>query len=142
MTFSGALTASLDELNRRSKDFFPELLDLEIIELEPGRIVSSLTVSQKLLAPNGYMHAGAAVTLADTTCGYGVVSHLPSGAYSFTTIELKSNFLGTAREGKIICEGKLVHAGRTTQVWDAVITSEQTSKTITLFRCTQLLLYK
>ena len=93
------------------------------------------------MAPNGYLHAGAVVTLADTAAGYGCTANLPAGAVGFTTIELKSNYLGTARDGTIDCTARPVHLGRTTQVWDAVVTHRESGKTIALFRCTQLLLY-
>jgi uncharacterized protein (TIGR00369 family) len=96
-------------------------------------------LSPDLLAPNGYLHAGAVVGLADTTCGYGCVASLPERATGFTTIELKTNFLGTAREGTLTCEGRMLHGGRTTQVWDATVRAGE--KTLALFRCTQLILY-
>jgi uncharacterized protein (TIGR00369 family) len=70
----------------------------------------------------------------------GIV-HLPQGATGFTTIELKSNFLGTAREGTIDCVATAAHVGCTTQLWDATVTHRESGKTIALFRCTQLVLY-
>jgi 1,4-dihydroxy-2-naphthoyl-CoA hydrolase len=91
-----------------------------------------------LLAPNGYLHAGTVVALADTACGYGCIASLPEGGTGFTTIELKTNFLGTAREGVLACVATLLHGGRTTQVWDAVVLHGD--RTIALFRCTQLVL--
>eukprot|EP01036_Dinobryon_divergens_P038919 gene38918-biopygen30959 len=93
------------------------------------------------MAPNGFLHAGSVVTLADTSCGYGCVANLPKEASGLTTIELKSNHLGTALEGTIDCVAKPAHLGRTTQVWDAVVTHRETGKTIALFRCTQMVLY-
>jgi 1,4-dihydroxy-2-naphthoyl-CoA hydrolase len=93
------------------------------------------------MAPNGFLHAGTVVTLADTLAGYGCKANLPSGAVGFTTIELKSNHLGTALEGTIVGSAKPVHLGKTTQVWDATVTRKETGKTIALFRCTQLILY-
>jgi 1,4-dihydroxy-2-naphthoyl-CoA hydrolase len=93
------------------------------------------------MAPNGYLHAGTAVTLADTAAGYGCTVNLPPGADGFTTIELKANYLGTAREGTIDCVARPVHIGKTTQVWDATVMHRETGKTIALFRCTQLVLY-
>jgi uncharacterized protein (TIGR00369 family) len=108
--------------------------------LEDGRIVLRLPVRQDLLAPNGYLHAGTVVTLADTACGYGCFASLPEGGTGFTTIELKTNFLGTAHEGTLECEAVRVHGGRTTQVWDATVRRHD-GKTVALFRCTQLLLY-
>ena len=89
-----------------------------------------------LLAPNGFLHGGTVVALADTACGYGSAANLPDGAVGFTTIELKSNFLGTATEGGIACRARLLHGGRTTQVWDAEVTAEATGAVIALFRCT------
>ena len=91
------------------------------------------------MAPNGYLHAGTVVGFADSVAGYGCIFNLPDGATGFTTIELKTNFLGSAREGTIECEARMVHGGRTTQLWDATVT-DAVGKTLALFRCTQLVL--
>ena len=129
----------IEELNERSGGALPGLIGLEIVGAEEGGISGRLELRKELLAPNGYLHAATVVALADTSCGYGTFVSLPEGAEGFTTIELKSNFLGTAREGTIECEARLVHGGRTTQVWDATVTGS--GKTIALFRCTQMILY-
>jgi 1,4-dihydroxy-2-naphthoyl-CoA hydrolase len=97
-------------------------------------------VRKALYAPNGFLHAGSVVTLADTACGYGCSAHLPAGAKGFTTIELKSNHLGTTLEGTIEVDAQAVHMGRTTHVWDATVKHRETGKTIALFRCTQMIL--
>ena len=132
---------TIDDLNARGEGFLPGLIGIEFTSLEPGRLTSRLALRPELLAPNGYLHAATVIALADTTCGYGTINELPSGAENFTTIELKSNFLGTVREGSIACVATRVHNGRTTQVWDAQVTDETSGKTIALFRCTQLILY-
>ena len=132
---------TIDQLNARSEGYLPGLLGIEFLTMEPGRLTSRLALRPDLLAPNGYLHAAAVIALADTTCGYGTFTDLPNGAHNFTTIELKSNFLNTAREGAIACIAARVHNGRTTQVWDAEITDESNGKKIALFRCTQLILY-
>ena len=119
----------------------PGYLGIVITHVSGPEIRSELAVRQFHLAPNGYLHAGTVVTLADTSAGYGCTANLPAGAVGFTTIELKSNHLGTALDGTIECFAKAAHLGRTTQVWDAVITHRETAKTIALFRCTQLVLY-
>ncbi len=132
---------TLDELNALGKNHFPGYLGIVFTLASAAEIRSELTVRKDLMAPNGYLHAGSVVTLADTSAGYGCRFHLPPGASGFTTIELKSNHLGTAREGVIDCSAKPAHLGRTTQVWDAVVTHRETGKTIALFRCTQMILY-
>ena len=132
---------ALEDLNARGKGYLPGLIGVEILSLEPGRVIGRLSVRPELLAPNGYLHAATVIALADTACGYGTLSDLPRGAESFTTIELKTNFLGTVRAGALACVAKRVHGGRTTQVWDAEVADEASEKTIALFRCTQLILY-
>jgi uncharacterized protein (TIGR00369 family) len=119
----------------------PGHLGIEVGEVVAGRATMRIVLAQHHLAPNGYLHAASVIALADTACGYGCVASLPEGGSGFTTIELKSNFLGTALDGAIACEARLVHGGRTTQVWDAVVTHEESGKTVALFRCTQMVLY-
>uniref|UniRef100_B0T5C1 Thioesterase superfamily protein n=1 Tax=Caulobacter sp. (strain K31) TaxID=366602 RepID=B0T5C1_CAUSK len=120
----------------------PDVLGLEWLEAVPGLVRGRMTVAKHHMAPNGFLHAASVIALADSASGYGCVVSLPTGASGFTTIELKSNFLGTARQGDgVACEARLAHGGRNTQVWDAVVTAEATGKTMALFRCTQMVLY-
>ena len=100
-----------------------------------------MKLTQQHFAPNNFLHAASIVALADTTCGYATMAHLPEGAASFTTIELKSNHLGTVREGTILCVASAQHLGRTTQVWDAVVTDAANGRSLALFRCTQMILW-
>jgi uncharacterized protein (TIGR00369 family) len=122
--------------------YLPGLLGIEIVKVGPGLVESRLAVRREVMAPNNFLHAATLVALADTSCGYGCVANLPQGASGFTTIELKSNFLGTAREGAIVCRATPVHLGRTTQVWDAEVTLEGGERKIALFRCTQMVLWQ
>jgi 1,4-dihydroxy-2-naphthoyl-CoA hydrolase len=119
----------------------PGHLGIEITGATTDEMRGRLEIAPEHHAPNGYLHAGTAVTLADTLCGYGTVMNLPDGAVGFTTIELKTNFLGTALDGDLIGVARPEHRGRTTQVWDATITSEVSGKTIAIFRCTQMVLF-
>ncbi len=132
---------TVEQLNLRGVGTLPGYVGIVFTGIAPGEIRAELLIRKVLMAPNGYLHAGTVVTLADTSAGYGCVAHLPESASGFTTIELKSNFLGTAREGTIECRATAVHLGKTTQVWDAVVTHRETGKTMALFRCTQMLLY-
>ncbi len=131
---------TLDDLNARGEGYLPGLIGLRYTHVSYEVLRTELTVRRELLAPNGFLHAASVIALADTTCGYGTRLHLPEGAESFTTIELKSNHLGTARDGVITCEARPVHTGRTTQVWDAEVRNAQ-GRVIALFRCTQAVLY-
>ena len=135
------MTISAEALNQRGVGKFPGLVGLVITRSDGPQIEAEFSVRGELMAPNGFLHAGTIITLADTACGYGCFSNLPPGATGFTTLELKSNHLGTALDGTVACLAKAVHMGRTTQVWDAVVTHKESGKTIALFRCTQMILY-
>ncbi|MEO7726742.1 MAG: PaaI family thioesterase [Burkholderiales bacterium] len=127
-------------MNGRGAGFLPRLLGIEVVSITAEGLVGRLPVRPELLAPNGYLHAASVIALADTMAGYGTIANLPEGAQIFTTIALKSNFLGTARDGVISCTATPAHLGRMTQVWDAVVTDEKERK-IALFRCTQMILH-
>ena len=133
--------ATLDKFLKRGEGRLPGLIGLLFTEIAENRIVAELVIRDELLAPNGYLHAATVIALADTACGYGCIAHLPAGAENFTTIELKTNFLGTARSGTIGCIATPAHLGRATQVWDARVTDRGSGRSIALFRCTQMILW-
>jgi 1,4-dihydroxy-2-naphthoyl-CoA hydrolase len=130
---------TLAQLQEIGSSGFPGLLGIEFTEAGDGFVRARLELHSKHQAPNGFLHAGTVVGLADTAAGYGCILQLPEGATGFTTIELKTNFLRSAREGTIECEARRAHRGRTTQVWDATVTDPQ-GRTMALFRATQLML--
>jgi len=130
-----------EHFNGLSAGHLPGTLGVEIVTIGAELVESRMAVRREVMAPNGYLHAASVIGLADTSCGYGCLATLPQGARGFTTIELKANFLGTAREGFVACRATPVHLGRTTQVWDAVITNEAGGEKIALFRCTQMVLW-
>lgn len=130
-----------EDFNRFGAQNLPGYLGIVIVQVGQSMVKAELPVRTELMAPNGFLHAGSVVTLADTSAGYGCVAHLPEGASGFTTVELKSNHLGTARDGTIECQATAVHLGKTTQVWDAVVTHRESGRTLALFRCTQMVLY-
>ncbi|MBL8479326.1 MAG: PaaI family thioesterase [Sterolibacteriaceae bacterium] len=132
---------TIEVLNRRGGEYLPGYLGIEMLELLENSLRSRMPVKKLHFAPNDFLHAASIVALADTTCGYATMAHLPKGAQSFTTIELKSNHLGTVSEGSIACLATAQHLGRNTQVWDAVVTDEANGKKIALFRCTQMVLW-
>jgi 1,4-dihydroxy-2-naphthoyl-CoA hydrolase len=119
----------------------PGHLGIVITEVTQARVSGELPVVESVMAPNGFLHAGTIVTLADTVCGYGCVANLPADASGFTTIELKSNHLGTTLEGTIVAVATPLHRGKTTQVWDAIVTHKESGRTLAVFRCTQMILY-
>ena len=135
------MNRDLEQWNQFGSSHLPGLLGIEITAVEAGLMRAELEVRPELRAPNGYLHAASVVALADTCCGYGAVANLPEGATGFTTIELKSNFVGTSVDGRIGCEANLIHGGRTTQLWKAEVTRLADGKPMAHFSCTQMVLY-
>ena len=126
----------------RQQGHLPGELGIQWEEVADGRASGRFTVEQKHMAPNGFLHAASVIALVDSACGYACVASLPEGATGFTTIEIKTNYLGTAKVGETVsCRARLVHGGRMTQVWDAEALNETTGKTMALFRCTQMVLW-
>jgi 1,4-dihydroxy-2-naphthoyl-CoA hydrolase len=132
--------ATIERLQSRQAGTLPEHYGLQVSDIGEGRLAAQLELRPWMMAPNGYLHAASVILLADTCCGYATIAHLPDGAKGFTTIELKSNFLSTAREGVMRCEAAAEHLGRTTHVWSATVIGPEGRK-MALFRCTQMILW-
>jgi uncharacterized protein (TIGR00369 family) len=132
---------SVADLNRASEGKLPGHIGMVITAVDPGRLEGRLEVRPDLVAHTGYLLAGALLSCLDTLCAYGVSTAWPEGASGFTTAEVKSNFVGTVREGTVAFEAELLHGGRLTQVWDARARDEATGKLMAAFRCTQIILY-
>jgi len=128
-----------DDFNAISEGHLPGHLGIEIVSVTAELVHARMQIRRTHLAPHGFLHAASVVALADSACGYGCIASLPDGS-GFTTIELKANYLATQTTGYLSCLATLVHGGRTTQIWDAEVTGEETGRTLALFRCTQLLL--
>jgi len=129
-----------ESLHRRQAECLPGRFGLVVTRIAEGALDAEVALQPWMLAPNGFLHAASVLLLADTAAGYASFAHLPQGAKNFTTIELKSNFLGTVRDGTIRTECRAEHLGRTTQVWSCVVFGAD-DRRIALFRCTQLLLW-
>lgn len=129
-------------LNEFAKDRHPGLVGIEVLTCEPDLVTGRFDVTHEVVAGTGFLWAPVVITLADWLCACGIGLSLPEGA-GFTTIEIKTNFLGTVREGgAAFGKAWAVHQGRTTQVWDVEVSNEATGKVIALFRCTQMVLHR
>lgn len=128
------------QFNERSGGHLPGHLGVVVVEVGNGFLRSRLEVQPHHLAPNGYLHAASVIALADTSAGYACFAHLPDGMENFTTLELKANFLSTVRAGRVDCEARALHLGRTTQLWEARVSNGANGRLMATFQCTQMLL--
>ena len=131
----------VQSLNEFAAEKHPGIVGVEILSCEADEVTGRLDVTPEVVAGTGFLWAPVVITLADWLCAAGIGESLPEGA-GFTTIEIKTNFLGTVREGgAVFGRAWPVHQGRTTQVWDVEVSDEATRRVIALFRCTQMVLH-
>jgi 1,4-dihydroxy-2-naphthoyl-CoA hydrolase len=116
---------------------FPTLMGVEILERSKARVVGRMTVREDLCTAGAILHGGAYMAFADTLGAIGGFLNLPQGART-TTLESKTNFLGSAPEGSVVIgEATPLHVGRRSSVWQTRITSEA-GKLLALVTQTQM----
>ena len=116
---------------------FADLMGLEITERGKDRVVGRLTVREDLCTAGGILHGGAFMAFADALGAIGGFLNLPAGART-TTLESKTNFLGSARVGTTVTgEATPLHIGRRSSVWQTRITSAE-GKLLALVTQTQM----
>jgi uncharacterized protein (TIGR00369 family) len=129
------------ELNRFAATKHPGMVGVEILSCNKQEVTGQFTVTEPVVAGTGFLWAPVVITLADWLCAAGIGEHIDFEKAGFTTVELKTNFLGTAREGeRVFGRARPAHLGRTTQVWDVDVVNTASERTIALFRCTQMIL--
>lgn len=99
-----------------------EVLGFKLTEVDEGRAVFEMEVGEHQYNPIGCVHGGVVATLLDSAMGVAVHSTLLSGE-SYTTLEFKVNFTRTltVSTDRVVCEGKIVHRGRTTAISEASV---------------------
>jgi uncharacterized protein (TIGR00369 family) len=103
---------------------FPTLVGMRLIDVEPGRARMEITVDARHANPMGTMHGGVPCTLADSAMGIAYAASLGEGE-SFTTLELKINFLRPVWSGTLVAEGTVVQRGKTIGLAECTVTDEQ-----------------
>jgi uncharacterized protein (TIGR00369 family) len=103
---------------------FAVLLGFELVEIEEGRVVFAVEPGPQHYNPIGSVHGGLAATLIDSATGCAVHSTLPAGV-GYTTTDLQVRYVrGITREtGRVVCEGTVVHRGRTLATAEARVTA-------------------
>ncbi|MDD9933652.1 MAG: PaaI family thioesterase [Myxococcales bacterium] len=134
--------ARLARLNDFARSKHPGMVGVRLTRCDTEEVTGELVVTDEVIAGTGVLWAPVVITLADWLCAAGTPLHMPEAASGFTTVELKTNFLGTAAAGqRVTGRATTAHVGRTTQVWDAEVRNADTDRAIALFRCTQMILY-
>lgn len=103
---------------------FPGLMGVQLEQADPDKVVATMVVRPDLCTAGSTLHGGAFMAFADTIGAVATVLNMPAGART-TTIESKTNFFSGAPAGSTVrAECTPLHRGRTTMVWQTVISSD------------------
>jgi len=98
-----------------------KLIGFRPMSVEPGKAVFELEAGPQHANPMGTLHGGVLCDVADAAMGVAYASTLADGE-SFTTLELKINFLRPFRTGTLIATGRVVKTGRTIGLTECDVT--------------------
>jgi len=101
-----------------------QFLGFQLKLIEPGHAIFTMAVDERLHNPMGTLHGGIYADLADAAMGYAYAATLAQDE-TFTTIELKINFLRAVRQGMLQAEGRVVKAGSTIGYVECEVKDEQ-----------------
>jgi 1,4-dihydroxy-2-naphthoyl-CoA hydrolase len=110
------------------------LLGIEIVREEPGYMLLSMPITEKVLQPYGYLHGGANVVLAETAASLGAARLVSDDEITFG-MEINANHINTKRDGVLYAAAKILHQGKSSQVWNIELTDEK-SLLVCISRCT------
>jgi 1,4-dihydroxy-2-naphthoyl-CoA hydrolase len=131
----------LKALNAISKNTLMETLDIEYIDFGADFLIAKMPVTPKVHQPNGILHGGATVALAESVGS--AASHIFTDVDNFEIrgIEIAANHVRAIKEGFIFAKATILHKGRTTQLWQIKITDAQ-DRLISLCKLTTIALQK
>ena len=101
-----------------------ELIGLEVVRIEGGESEMTMVAEERHSNPMGTIHGGILCDLADAAMGTAWFSTLEPGE-TFTTLELKINFLRPFWTGRLIARGRVVQRGRTVGMTECDVVDEQ-----------------
>ena len=115
----------LDKLNNLiSKNTLMETLGIVYTEVGDDYLVAQMPVNSKVHQPDGVLHGGASVTLAESVGSAASFIFNTQKGYEVRGIEISANHLKSKKDGVVIATAKPIHKGRTTQLWEIRITDE------------------
>jgi 1,4-dihydroxy-2-naphthoyl-CoA hydrolase len=116
---------SLERLNAMNRNTIMEVLGIEYTALTPTSISGKMPVDHRTHQPVGLLHGGATAVLAETLGSLGSTLIVDTSRFAITGIEVNANHLKGVREGYVYATATIVHAGKTTHVWNIEVVNEE-----------------
>lgn len=127
--------------NKMCKNTLMETLEIEFVDITTNTLVARMPVTSRVHQPDGVLHGGASVALAESVGSAGAFIFLDSKDIIIRGIEIAANHVKSIKEGFVFAKASIVHKGRTTQLWQIRITNEA-DELISLVKLTTLTLPK
>ena len=131
----------LAKCNAMCKNTLMETLGIEFIDLGEDFVIARMPVNSKVHQPDGVLHGGATVALAESVGSVASQIFLDSSEFFIRGIEISANHLKSIKEGEVFAKATFIHKGRTTQLCDIRITDSQ-NNLISLVKLTTIALPK
>ncbi len=127
--------------NETSKNTLMETLDIEYIDVGEDFLMAKMPVSPKVHQPDGVLHGGASVALAESVGSAASYIFLDGNKYFVRGLEISANHVKSIKDGFVYAKATILHKGRTTQLWEIKITNEA-DQLISLCKLTTIALPK
>lgn len=127
--------------NETSKNTLMETLDIEYIDVGEDFLLAKMPVSPKVHQPDGVLHGGASVALAESVGSAASYIFLDGNKYFVRGLEISANHVKSIKDGFVYAKATILHKGRTTQLWEIKITNEA-DQLISLCKLTTIALPK
>jgi len=123
------------------KNTLMETLNIEFVDVTQDTVTARMPVNSRVHQPDGVLHGGASVALAESVGSAGAYIFLQDKNVSIRGIEISANHVKSIRDGFVYAHATIVHKGRTTQLWQIRI-ENQNKELISLVKLTTLTLVK
>ncbi len=115
----------IDFVNNATKNTLMDTLNIQFIEATPEKVIATMPVNARVHQPDGILHGGASVALAETVGSFAAALSINRETHSVRGIEISANHLKSIREGIVTATAIALHRGRTTQLWEIRIVDEK-----------------
>ena len=112
----------LNVCNESSKNTLMETLQIEYVDVGKDFLIGKMPVNEKVYQPDGVLHGGAMVALAESVGSMASYIFLDAQQFEIRGIEIAANHIKSVRDGEVFATARILHQGRTTQLWDIKIT--------------------
>lgn len=132
---------TIEQLNQLNKGTLMEHLSIKYVEVGKGKLTAQMPVNETTYQPDGILHGGATLALAETVAGLGSALLVDLDKYSVRGTQVSANHIRSIRKGNVLATGNIIYQGSNTHVWNIDITDDR-NKLLSTCRITNIIIKK